>query len=654
MKRRLLLSSNAVARIVCLACCCILLVRLAAAAVLAAAPNDRPNILWLTSEDNGPFLGCYGDSLARTPTLDRLAKDGVLFERCFAQPVCAPSRFTLITGVYAASCGPAHHMRAQGRVPPGLTGFPALMRAAGYYTANNSKTDYNAPLGIDVIWDESTRQAHWSKRPDAKPFFSVFNHETTHESCLFPEKDVPLSFTPTDPAKVRVPPYQLDTPEIRADWARYYDHMALMDSQIARKLSDLEEAGLSDDTIVFYFADNGGVLPRSKRFLQRSGTHVPLIVYFPPKWRHLAPAPPGSRISDPVSFVDFAPTILSLAGIPIPDYIQGRPFAGPAKVPPNQFVFATRDRMDERYDMMRSVMDRRWLYIRNFRPDLPFVPYLQYMFRARGYQSWAREIGQGRGTPATTAFWGEKPSEELYDLEADPDNVRNLAADPASRQTLDRMRGALRRFVLEIRDNGFVPEGSALEGYEASRKPGACPMDRILDVAIAASDRAPANLSRLTDALRDPNEAVRWWAAQGIAILGPDAADAETALRERVEDPSESVRVAIAEALSRLGKPDLALPMLKPFLDVPRPVDAASGGNIVAVQAANVLERMGEAARALLPDMKRAFEATAGIQRENALNYLHRSLERTIAVLDGRAAPLPKLPARTQSAKIGP
>lgn len=623
-----------------------------AAAVHAAAPADRPNILWLTSEDNGPFLGCYGDPLARTPTLDRLARDGVLFERCFSQPVCAPSRFTLITGIYAATCGPAHHMRAQGKIPEWLTGFPALMREAGFYTANNAKTDYNAPFSLDVIWDECTRQAHWSKRPDGKPFFSVFNHETTHESCLFPEKDVALSFTPTDPAKVRVPSYQPDTPEIRADWARYYDHLALMDSQIAQKLSDLEKAGLSDNTIVFYFADNGGVLPRSKRFLQRSGTHVPLIVYFPPKWRHLAPAPPGSRIGDPVSFVDFAPTVLSLAGVKIPDYMQGRPFARPARHLPNQFAFSTRDRMDERYDMMRSAMDGRWLYIRNFRPDLPYVPYLQYMFRARGYQSWAREIELGNVTPATTAFWGEKPSEELYDLEADPDNVRNLADDPASRDALERMRAALRRFILQIRDNGLVPEGSALEGYEASRQPAAYPVDRVLDLAIAASDRTPANVARFIEALKDPNEAIRWWAAQGLTILGPEAASAETALRERLDDSSECVRVAVAEALSRLGKPELGLPVLKPLLESVRSEPAADV-SFAAVQAANVLERMGEAARPLLPEMKRAFAATEGIQRENAPNYLHRSLDRTIAVLEERAAPLPKLPPKTHGAKVG-
>src|SRR5436190_3010784 len=422
---------------------------------LAAEEAKRPNILWLVSEDNDCFLGCYGDPLAHTPTLDKLAARGVLYERCFAQPVCAPSRFTLITGMYAVGHGPAEHMRAQGKIPAWLKVFPSLLREAGYYTSNNAKTDYNAPITLREAWNESSKQAHYRKRRDPRQqFFSAFNHEVTHESCLFPERELALDFPAMDPAKVRIPPYQPDTPEMRADWARYYNHLRLMDEQIAAKLSELEKAGLAEDTIVFYYSDNGGVLPRSKRVLQASGTHVPLIIYFPPKWQHLAPAAPGSRIKEPVHFIDFAPTVLSLAGVKIPAYLQGHAFAGPAKTAPNEFVFCTRDRMDERYDMMRSVMDGRWLYIRNFRPDLPYVQALNYAFQARGYQSWAREAAAGKLTAASSMFWGEKPTEELYDMEADPDNVKNLASDQSQQERLKRFRTALARHTVEVNDNG--------------------------------------------------------------------------------------------------------------------------------------------------------------------------------------------------------
>jgi arylsulfatase A-like enzyme len=603
-------------------------------------PRQRPNILWLVSEDNNPFLGCYGDKLAHTPTLDRLAAEGVLYEHCFAEPVCATSRFALISGMYAATCGPAEHMRAAGKIPAWLKGFPALLRQAGYYTTNNAKTDYNSPIRIDEAWDQCNGKAHWKRRGDpARPFFAVFNHEVTHESCLFPLDELPLSFPPTDPACVRVPPYQPDTPAVRADWARYYNHMRLLDQQIAAKLKDLDKTNLGDNTIVFYYADNGGVLPRSKRFLELSGTHVPLVVYFPPKWEHLAPALPGARIEEPVCFCDFAPTVLSLVGLKVPAYMQGHALAGPARAAPQEFVFCSRDRMDERYDMFRSAMDRRWLYVRNYRPDLPYVQFLAYQFQARGYQSWAERARQGKLTPATAMFWGEKPAEELYDVQSDPDNVRNLAHDPAHCAELERMRGALRRWMLAINDNGFIPEGSPLEGYDASRRPGAFPIQRVIDLAELASRRDPAQLPKLIEALDDANEAMRWWAAQGCTMLGPRAAPAEAPLRRRLSDASGAVQVAATEALARLGRAEAALPVLEHWLENAEPP-------AFALQAANVLERLGEAARPSLPVMRRVSAALAAeTGPANLRQFLRRSLERTMAVLEGRAAALVYPPA---------
>jgi len=600
------------------------------AAAAVPRPAERPNILWLVSEDNDTFLGCYGDPLAHTPTLDRLASQGVLFERCFAEPVCAPSRFTLITGMYSVSCGPAEHMRAQGKIPPWLKGFPAYLRKAGYYTSNNAKTDYNAPINMKEAWNESSKNAHWRGRGDrAQPFFSVFNHEVTHESCLFPVEERKLDFPPMDPARVRIPPYQPDTPEVRADWARYYNHMTLMDEQIAAKLKQLDQDGLAENTIVFYYSDNGGVLPRSKRFLERSGTHVPLIVYFPPKWRHLAPAPPGSRVKDPVGFVDFAPTVLSLAGVKIPDYMMGRAFAGPAKGQPNQYAFCTRDRMDERYDMMRSLMSYRYLYIHNYRPELPYVQRLTYMFQARGYQSWAKEAAAGRLTPATVQFWGEKPAEELYDLVADPDNVRNLVNDPGHREALEQMRAELNHRLLAANDNGFIPEGSPLEGYQASRASGAVPFEQLVGLAGLASERKPGNLGKLTAALDDPNEAVRWWGALGCAMLRDKAAPAEAALRKRLDDPSGAVQAGAADALAQIGRSDLALPVLERWI-------TNTSGTFYTLHAANVLIRLGEAGRPLLPVMKKMYAATQDAANNTAPAYLNRLLERNIALLEGR------------------
>ncbi len=598
--------------------------------ILAAEKIERPNILWLVSEDNNPYLGCYGDPMAYTPTLDQLAKDGVLYERCFAQPVCAPARFALITGMFAVTAGPAEHMRAKGKIPAWLKGFPALLREAGYYTCNNAKTDYNSPISIEEAWNQCDRQAHWRKRGAAnKPFFSVFNHEVTHESCMFPVKELPLKRAAIDPATVRVPPYMPDTPEVRADIARYYDYMTLLDTQLAAKLKDLRDEGQADNTIVFYYGDNGGVLPRSKRCLQQSGTHVPLIVYFPPKWQHLAPAAPGSRIKDPVCFTDFAPTVLSLAGVKIPDYMQGHAFAGKAKAAPNEVVFCSRDRMDERYDMIRSAMDQRWLYIHNFRPDLPYQQRLDYQFQARGYQSWARMAAEGKLTPATAQFWGVKPTEELYDMQTDPDNVKNLASDPKHAETLVRLRAAMKKQAIAVVDNGFVPEGSAIEGYDASRKPNAFPVERVYDLASLASQRNPANLPTLIKSLSDENEAIRWWAAQGCTMLGEKAGDATDELKKRMEDSSGAVQIAAAEALAAQGKADLALPLLDDWL-------TKEDQPFFGLQAANVLDRMGERAKPALPNIKKLLKSTAKVPGANSPRaYSQRILERVTDVLEG-------------------
>jgi len=624
---------------------------------------ERPNILWLVAEDLPPKLGCYGDTRARTPTLDRLAAEGVVFERCYALPVCAPARFTLITGLHAAACGPAQHMRASGHMPPGTVGFPELLRRAGYHTTNNAKTDYNAPIDIAATWDASSRKAGYRDRPDRKrPFFAVFNHETTHESCLFPETDE-LPFPATDPATVTLPPYLPDTPELRADQARQEDRIALVDRQIADRLADLEASGEAADTIVFFYGDNGGVLPRSKRFLHASGTRVPLIVRFPPKWAHLAPAAPGSRISDPVGFVDFAPTVLALAGVEIPARRAGRPFAGPGRAV-NDFVFTSRDRMDERYDMVRAVMDRRWLYIRNFRPDIPFVQPLAYKFRARGYQSWARTAREGALTAATAAYWGEKPVEELYDIDADPGSTVNLAADPAHGEALARLRGALRDHMRRIRDNGLVPEGSDVEGAEAARDDVRFPIDRTLTTAWMAGERDPANLPRLAASLADPAEPVRWWAAQGLTMLAkrapagdPTRATIAAALRSRLADPSGAVQVASAEGLLAVGEGPEALAALARQIEGENPWFALAAGNVV--------DRVGAAAAALEPVLERFCarpEQRTGEKRPAPVRYPGDVIAHALAVLRGTAtaltypAPVPEgaaPPTRSPAARAG-
>ena len=590
----------------------------------AGAPISRPNILWIVSEDNNPYLGCYGDKIARTPTIDQLAKDGVLYENCFSQaPVCAPSRFTLITGMYATSCQPANHMRASGKPPAAMRGFPAYLRQAGYYCTNHDKTDYNAPVNMRDAWDDSSKKAHWRNGPQGKPFFAVFNHEVTHESCLF-GKYQPLP-DGTDPQSVRIPAYCPDTPETRADRALYYDQHRRLDAQIAALLAQLKADGLADDTIVFYYGDNGGILPRSKRFAYEAGLHVPLIIRFPQKWQHLAPAPPGSRIETPVSFVDFAPTVLSLAGVDPPDYFQGHAFAGPKKVaPPKEYAFGFRDRMDERYDMVRTVRDKQFRYIRNYRPDLPWGMHMQYLWQQAGMKVWEKLYKAGTLNDVQKRFWEEKPEEELYDLQADPDEVNNLAALPAHLPALDRLRAALRKHMLDIRDNGFIPEGSPLEGFAGTRDGTAYPLEKALAAADLATRRDAANLPDFIKAMADGNEVIRYWSVLGCVMLKEKAAGAKEALLKATQDPSPHVRVVAAEALCRIGEAPRALPILSELLlkhDNPK----------VRLQAANSVDHLGPIAKPAWAQLRMA--------AKDPDDYVKRATRYTAAILTGEEPP---------------
>ncbi|HYE98815.1 MAG TPA: sulfatase, partial [Planctomycetota bacterium] len=346
-------------------------------------PGDRPNILWITVEDMSPALGAYGDAFARTPHLDRFARESVRYTRAFATaPVCSPARFGLITGMYATTLG-TQRLRSAFPVPPHVRGFPSWLRESGYYCSNNVKTDYNVadePRFIAEAWDASSPQAHWRGRPAGRPFFAVVNDMTTHQTRMsaWPReqfvRDVQSRLSPeeiADPAKVPLPPYFPDTPAARETLARAYDCIAVMDKNVGRILRELADDGLAEDTIVFFFSDHGHGLPRHKRVLHDSGMRVPLLVRFPSKYAHLAPAPPGSTVDRLVSFVDFAPTVLALAGIGRPSHMQGRDFL---RGPERAHVFGARDRVDEAFDVARSVHDGRWLYIRTYMPHLPWHP----------------------------------------------------------------------------------------------------------------------------------------------------------------------------------------------------------------------------------------------------------------------------------------
>ena len=420
-----------------------------------------------------PHLGAYGDPLARTPVLDRFARESVRYARAFTTaPVCAPSRAAIITGMYQNAIGAQHMRTTEDRVPelPGpylavppfyVKAFPEYLRAAGYYTSNRAKTDYQFGEPF-TIWDDVGADAHWRRRADPRqPFFAVFNLMVTHESQIFPSsparKGKPLV---TDRSKIVVPPYYPDTPAVREELARMYDNIADMDSQVGEILGQLEADGLADNTIVFYWSDHGDGVPRSKRSLYDSGLRVPLMI----RWPEMAPGIAGSINDQLVSMIDLAPTVLALVGVDIPAHFQGRVIVGSKATPAPEFVFGARDRMDIEYDMMRSARDRQFLYIRNFAPELPYAGHIIYRNQSAIMQDWLR-LQAERTLSGSAALWmrTHRPAEELYDTNADPHQIRNLSDDPAHQQTLHRMRKAVTDWMTRINDQGLVNEPEMIQ-----------------------------------------------------------------------------------------------------------------------------------------------------------------------------------------------
>ncbi|QDU97098.1 sulfatase-like hydrolase/transferase [Lignipirellula cremea] len=581
------------------------------------ADAKRPNIVWLVSEDNSPFLGCYGYPDAHTPHLDKLATEGIRYTNAFANaPVCAPARCTIITGMYATSLG-TQNMRSRNFVPPEqIPFFTQYLRDAGYYCSNNSKTDYNLSPFQEQAWNQMSRGDH-RQRKEGQPFFAVYNFGSSHESSLHKPLDKSLTT-----AKVTLPPYHPDTPETRGNWAMYHKILTGMDAQVGEMLARLESEGVADDTIVIYYADHGGILPRSKRFLYDSGVHVPMIVRFGKNFAHLAPQQAGSATDRLVSFVDLAPTVLSLAGIEVPEHLQGEAFLGKQTAPPREYVYCFRGRMDERYDMYRAVRDQQFKYVRNYHPEVIYGLHLNYLWKMPATVAWEAAYKAGKCNAAQSIFWETKPAEELYDTQADPWEVNNLAADPQYADTLKRMRKANQEHLLAIHDSGFWPEAEMVSQAKGSsiyalvRDPKRYPLEQLMAAAEAATSRDPQQLPAIEQMLSADHPAIRYWGAIGCRVLGDEAKSLQPELRKLLEDPSPSVQIAAADALVHQGETEQPLALLEQ-----RVLDSQE---YVALYAANVLENMGEAARPALPALQKASKRDG---------YLARATEYTVEKL---------------------
>ena len=599
--------------------------------------TELPNILWLTSEDNGPHLGCYGDKYADTPNLDGLAAKGMIYTRAISNaPVCAPARTTIISGMYPTSTG-AEHMRSMTQLPKGFKMYPVYLRELGYYCTNNSKEDYNLAKDGEV-WNEGGRKATWTNRPNKEqPFFAIHNFTVSHESQIRKRPHQQIH----NPSKVRVPAYHPDTPEVRQDWAQYYDKLTEMDKMVGEKLELLKEQELADNTIIFYFGDHGSGMPRSKRWPYFSGINVPLIIHIPEKWKHLASSDykVGGKSDNRVGFVDLAPTLLSIAGKKPPVHMQGHAFMGKHQTSNQEYGYGFRGRMDERYDMVRSVVGEKFIYIRNYMPHKPYGQHVSYMFQTPTTQVWKKMFEDGKLNQAQSHFWKTKPAEELYDLQKDPDEVMNLAKSSEHAAILKKMRSAHLSHIRKIRDIGFLPEGeihSRAKGstpYEIARDSKKYPFEKILAAAELATSLKKKDLPKIADLLTDNDSAVRYWGAIGLLTHKKSGTKAfAKELINALNDKSLYVRATAAEALGRYGSKNEQILAVKTLGELADPIE---NGCFPSMLAMNAIDHLDNKAKPILPRIKSMPRTPEGVDKRFQ-GYVGRLIDTTVKELEGK------------------
>ena len=521
---------------------------------------DLPNFVWLTSEDNSVhFSRIYSATGVSMPTIEGLAEHGLIFEHAFSNaPVCSVARTTLLAGAYAPRIGTQYHRRSK-LVPMPDNGrmYPWYLKQAGYYTSNNSKTDYN--VVTDGGWDDSSPNAIWRNRQSGQPFLHVQNTALTHESSLhFSREEMEMTVNETTSESVTLFPYFPDTPTFRYTHARYLDNHVRVDNYFADYISMLEEDGVLDDTFIFYFGDHGGVLPRGKGYAYENGLHVPLVIYVPKNWKHLVDAHYGSRIEGFVSFIDFAPTILNLAGIDIPPHMDGRPFLGTGvsmeEVNRRNEVFGYADRFDEKIDHVRALRKGNLKYIRNYQPFNVDGLFNEYRYRMLAYAEWWDLYRAGSLDATQKQFFEPRPAEQLFDLSDDPFETTNLAKDPTYAGVLSEMRQKLNSRVKSINDLSMFPESMLFaEAFDDpvsfGRKNSAriASLVDIADLSLQSFDDVAADIAI---ALESEDPWMRYW---GLIVSSSFREEAhtyiETARRMATEDGENLVRLRAAEFL---------------------------------------------------------------------------------------------------------
>ncbi len=611
------------------------------AANISAA--DRPNIVFIVSEDNSHhYLDLFFKDGTKTPNIAALAEHGLIFENAFSNaPVCSVARTTLATGCYGPRIGTQFHRRFKdAAMPEGLRMFPAYLREAGYYATNNSKKDYAAIEGPGV-WDESSKSAGWRNRSDkAQPFFHMESHTQSHESSLhFSQQSYENDPTKNDPAGVKLADYFPDTPLFRYTHARYHDNIQTIDDIVGQTVKKLEEDGVLEDTFIFYFGDHGGVLPRGKGYIYDSGLHVPLVIRVPENFKHLVDSDLNTRQKGFVSFIDFGPTALNLAGVTVPDQVDGKPFLGKGttmkEVNARDTAFGYADRFDEKYEFLRSLHKGKFQYIRAYQNWLPDGLQNNYRYRMLAYNEWRSLFKAGKLNAVQAAFFKPKPVELLFDTEADPHEVNNLAGDPAYAETLQQMRTALHEQVSSMPDLSFYPEShliaNAIGNPVAFGQKNAAEIAKLADIAdlaLASFDKAKPEIEA---ALKSENEFERMWGAMVCSSFGKKAETFSGALTQLAKsDSSEIVRVRAAEYLGIVGESD-PLPVLAQVIN-------QTTDSVLAAEALNSV--------VLFQDHYDAYHIDPSLLKPSALND---AVNRRIDYLNGE--PYKKKPLKKNKAK---
>lgn len=537
---------------------------LALTSALAGQTNQKPNILWLTFEDTSPdFIGCYGNKQAHTPNIDRLAKEGVRFDNAYStSAVSSPSRFCLITGVRTFGYGTGNH-RSQYAIPDDIKGFPYYLRQAGYYTSNNVKTDYsiaNAKAFTQAAWNESSNKAGWWNRKPGQPFFSVYNSTSSHQSRTMTNpwsqyEELVLGNLSKDQiipyGDLMMPEYYRNSPAMQKNISRVYNSIQLMDKEFGEWLDRLERDGLKDSTIVFCFSDHGQGISRGKGSALRSGYQISFVAWFPPMYKHLSPWGSGVITDELVDFEDMAPTVLSLAGVKLPDYMKGRVFMGEKPQPRKKYVFSSLDRTDASSEISRSVNDGRYIYTRVFLPFQPFLRWNMYYDVSELQQTIRADYKAGLLNPQQKVMLEPRQAEYLFDMKNDRWELVNLINRPDMKAKADELRAALIEKLIAERDAHFIPEYTFKTEdkmpVQLTADDKYYPVKEVLNTALLVGkgkEVIPAQIKLLSN----NNQFVRYWASIGLYSQKEGMKTALKALDKQLKSetyPPAKVNIAV-------------------------------------------------------------------------------------------------------------